>query len=283
MENVIEKIKQSNLRKEQRMIADKIIGNIQKTAFLIGPELAKECGVSVSAITRFAQKLGYQGFPEFKKALEAFYRKNITPYEVFKAFDDQKISKKNVPSISVSQDIENIKNFESCLNPKHLDQTIELIKSANVIHLAAIAASEMLIELLGRYLEALGKKCNILKSFGISKIVEVTDFSEKDILIGVSFQRIIKEVVDVFQYVKRKNIKTIAITDSPLNPLGLEADVTLVTPVTGMTFGLSLAAPLVLINMIINTLAACDKKKTQKKLLKVKEDWEKYPIFCIPE
>ena len=85
-QSVIEKIKSKEFRGNQRIIARKIITEFHKMAFLSGTEMAQECSVSISAITRFAQKMGYKGFPEFKRALEDIYRERITPYEMFEGF-----------------------------------------------------------------------------------------------------------------------------------------------------------------------------------------------------
>ena len=84
--SVIDKIKSKEFRGNQRIIAKKIITEFHKMAFLSGAEMARECSVSISAITRFAQKMGYKGFPEFKRALEDIYRERITPYEMFEGF-----------------------------------------------------------------------------------------------------------------------------------------------------------------------------------------------------
>jgi DNA-binding MurR/RpiR family transcriptional regulator len=100
--------------------------------------------------------------------------------------------------------------------------------------------------------------------------------------VGFSFQRIHREVRDLLRYVRPHGCKTIAITDSPINALAIEADVVLVAPVIGTTFGLSLVAPLTMVNALTNSVAARDKRRSLRVLNKVKEEWEKRPIFCDP-
>lgn len=278
--SLIERIQEVKLRGEHQKIAQFIIQNINKATFLLGPELAKQCSVSVSSVTRFAQKIGYSGFPEFKKALQAYYQATITPYEAFEEFTNKNVPKDSITKISALGDMENIKKTQETLDINKINETITLMKNAPVIHLAAIASAEILVDMMERYLMALDKKCNTLKSFGISKIIEVTDIAPDDILIGFAFQRIFKEMVEIFQYAKKMKIKTVIITDNPLNPIAMEADITLLAFIQGATFGLSLVAPLALVNILSNGYAAFDKKDSLEKLVKVKEDWEKYPIFC---
>jgi len=281
MENqsVIEKIKSKEFRGNQKIIAKKIITEFHKMAFLSGAEMAQECSVSISAITRFAQKMGYKGFPEFKRSLEDIYRVTITPYEMFEGFI-KKSDSTSVLEASVSQDLENITRMKGMLKQDALDQVVELMDKSQKIHLAAIGVSEILVDVSRAFLNALDKPNNSLKCCGLTKRAEITEFTEKDLFIGFSFQRILKEVRDLTKTMKKQKVKTIAVTDSPLNPLAIEADITLIAPVAGTTFGLSLAAPLTLVNLLMNALAALDKKKSLKTLERAKKEWEKYPIFC---
>jgi DNA-binding MurR/RpiR family transcriptional regulator len=278
-QSVIEKIKSKEFRGNHRVIANKIVTEFHKMAFLSGVEMARECSVSISAITRFAQMMGYKGFPEFKRALEEIYRDRITPYEMFEGFI-KKADETSLIKLSVSQDLENITRMNGMLKKDVLDQVVELMDKAQRIHLAAIGVSEILVDIMRAFLDALDKPFNVLKDYGLTKRAEITEFTEKDLFIGFSFQRIFKEIWEMTKTLKNRNVKTIAVTDSLLNPLAIEADITLVAPVTGTTFVLSMAAPLVLVNLLTNSLAAIDKGKSLKTLEKVKNMWEKYPIFC---
>ncbi|MCF8059596.1 MAG: MurR/RpiR family transcriptional regulator [Bacteriovoracaceae bacterium] len=276
--NVIEKIKSSKLVGSQKDIAAFLTKELHRTAFLSGPEIAEECKVSNSAITRFAQKVGYSGFPELKKELEGLYRNQTTPLEMFESFVSKEV-KDSITGLSLSQDIENINRFQSTLNEKNLQKVIKAISKGKTIHLVAIGVAEILVDTLASYLEALDKTVVKLKSFGISKQAELINFNKNDVVICFSFQRILKEVHKVAEYSKEKGAVTIAVTDSETNPLSITTDYTLMTPVSGTTFGMSLVAPLALVNILGNTYAALDKDTNLKKLKRVKKTWDEYPIF----
>jgi DNA-binding MurR/RpiR family transcriptional regulator len=273
------RLRASKLRGEFARVAATIAEQLHKVAFLSGPELAKECSVSVSTITRFAQRLGYSGFPELKRDLEQLYRETTTPYEMFQSFakgarEDQ------VLALSIARDLKNIESMKANLDERRFEEAATLIREARVVHLAAIASAEILVDYMYALLAALGKSTTCLKSIGISKRAELIDFDSDHVLVGFSFQRILREVRDLFPYVRRHGVKTIAITDSPINALAQEADVALVAPVIGAAFGLSHAAPLVMINALSNRVAAADKQRSSRALRKAKAEWEKRPIFC---
>ncbi|MBN2018564.1 MAG: MurR/RpiR family transcriptional regulator [Candidatus Cloacimonetes bacterium] len=274
-----DKLKKASLTKREKMIADTITKNLHKNAFLNGPQLAETCNVAPSSITRFAQKLGYTGFPALKKELETLYRKTTTPHEVFEEFIS-KLSQKDVADATIEQDIQNIMNTRTYLNKETLSRIVSLIDNAKKIIIASIGSSEACVDIFHYYFEALGKDYIKLRGFGISKQIEVMDVGVGDVVIAISFQKILKEVRDVAAYAHSKGAATIAITDSEFSPLAMVCDHVLVTPVTGTTYSLSQAAPVVMVNIIVNSLAAMNKDKSLLLLKRTKKEWEELPVFC---
>lgn len=274
-----QRIQQADLSVDQQNLIHRITSRLHKTAFLSGPELAETCSTSASAITRLSQKLGYSGFPAMKRELEELYRKTTTPYEAFESFL-QDPSKDSVMSKSLSQDLENIRRMHANLSEEQIAESVQWMARAKTVVLVGVGSAEALVELAAAYLDALELNTTKLKGFGASKQFELVELDKDDLVIGISFQRIIREVRDILVQAKTKDCRTIAITDSAANPLAQAAEKSLVTPVTGTTFGLSLTAPLAMINLLANSLAANNPKRSLKSLMKAKEQWERYPIFC---
>ena len=57
--------------KGQKKLADFIREDYDKAAFMTAAKMGEEVGVSESTVVRFATHLGYKGYPDFQKALEA--------------------------------------------------------------------------------------------------------------------------------------------------------------------------------------------------------------------
>ena len=55
------------LSKGQKLIAQYIINNYDKVAFMTASKLGDTVGVSESTVVRFANALGYAGYPKYKK------------------------------------------------------------------------------------------------------------------------------------------------------------------------------------------------------------------------
>ena len=56
--------------KGQKRIADYILQNYDKAAFMTASKLGKLSGVSESTVVRFASELGYDGYPSMQRALQ---------------------------------------------------------------------------------------------------------------------------------------------------------------------------------------------------------------------
>ena len=64
--------------KGQKRIADYILQNYDKAAFMTASKLGKLSGVSESTVVRFASELGYDGYPSMQRALQEMIRSRLT-------------------------------------------------------------------------------------------------------------------------------------------------------------------------------------------------------------
>ena len=71
--------------KGQRTIAQFILKNYDKAAFMTAARLGEVTGVSESTVVRFAADLGYRGYPGMKKALQEIVRNRLTSVERIEA------------------------------------------------------------------------------------------------------------------------------------------------------------------------------------------------------
>ena len=85
----------STFSKGQKRIADYILQNYDKAAFMTASKLGKLSGVSESTVVRFASELGYDGYPSMQRALQEMIRSRLTSTQRIKAaaelFDQQDI------------------------------------------------------------------------------------------------------------------------------------------------------------------------------------------------
>ena len=68
----------STFSKGQHRIANYILDNYDKAAFLTASKLGAITGVSESTVVRFASELGYDGYPAMRKALQEMITNRLT-------------------------------------------------------------------------------------------------------------------------------------------------------------------------------------------------------------
>ena len=71
--------KSHTFSKGQKRIAEAIITNYDKAAYMTAAKLGVLCHVSESTVVRFANELGYEGYPEMQHAVRELVRTKLTP------------------------------------------------------------------------------------------------------------------------------------------------------------------------------------------------------------
>ncbi|MBQ8004701.1 MAG: MurR/RpiR family transcriptional regulator, partial [Clostridia bacterium] len=64
--------------KGQKLIACYVLEHYEKAAYMTASKLGALVGVSESTVVRFACELGFEGYPEFQKALQELIRNMLT-------------------------------------------------------------------------------------------------------------------------------------------------------------------------------------------------------------
>ena len=67
-----------SLTKSEKRIAAYLQRNLDEAAFFSAAELADQLDVSEATVSRFAQSLGYSGFPELRQHLQELFRVKVS-------------------------------------------------------------------------------------------------------------------------------------------------------------------------------------------------------------
>src|SRR5699024_2340803 len=68
----------NNMSKGQKLIAEYILNNYDKAAFMTASKLGETVGLSESTVVRFANALEYDGYPVLQRALQELVRNKLT-------------------------------------------------------------------------------------------------------------------------------------------------------------------------------------------------------------
>ena len=266
------------LSKGQKLIAEYILKHYDKAAFMTAAKLGVTVGVSESTVVRFANELGFSGYPTLQKALQELIKNKLTSVQRIELSSDY-ISEENALKSVLKADMENIRATLEKINSNTFEEVVESIFRAERIYIVGFRSSQALAEFLGFYLNLLLDNVKIV-STGVSDIFEqLLRIREGDVVIGVGFPRYSSRTVEALKYAKSKNVQVIAITDSLLSPLAANSDYTLIAQSNMASFVDSLVAPLSVINALIVAVGLREKNKISDTFGTLEKLWEEYNVY----
>jgi DNA-binding MurR/RpiR family transcriptional regulator len=271
-------VKFPRLSKGQKLIAEYILKHYDKAAFMTAAKLGITVGVSESTVVRFANELGYSGYPKLQKALQELIKTKLTTVQRIELSNDY-ISEENALKGVLKSDMENIRATLEKINHKTFEDVVRSIFDANKIYIIGLRSSNALSEFLGFYLNIILDNVKVV-SYGISDIFEqMINVGEGDLVIGIGFPRYANRTIEALTYAQSKKAKVVAITDSLLSPLAARADYTLIAQSNMASFVDSLVAPLSVINALIIAVGLREKEKISTTFTNLESIWEEYNVY----
>ncbi|MBD7912405.1 MULTISPECIES: MurR/RpiR family transcriptional regulator [Clostridium] len=271
-------IKFQRLSKGQKLIAEYILKNYDKAAFMTAAKLGDSVGVSESTVVRFSNELGFSGYPKLQKALQELIKNKLTTVQRLELSKDF-ISTGDALKGVLKADMENIRATLEKINPYTFDEVLNSIFKAKTIYIIGLRSSTTLAEFLGFYLNIILQNVRIV-SYGISDIFEqMINVSEGDLVIGIGFPRYATKTIDVLDFAKKRKAEVLAITDSLLSPLAAKADFTLIAQSNMASFVDSLVAPLSVINALIIAVGMREKENISDIFTNLETIWQDYNVY----
>ncbi|MDO5095755.1 MAG: MurR/RpiR family transcriptional regulator [Peptostreptococcaceae bacterium] len=268
----------SKLSKGQKIIAQFILSDYDKVAFMTAAKLGDTVGVSESTVVRFANALGFSGYPELQKSLQELIKTKLTTVqrvEMSKEYSNDFTTLKKV----LRADIENIKGTLDDIDPDAFESAINKIIHAKKIYIVGLRSSATLGEYLAFYLNFILDNV-VLVNYGISDVFEqILKVTEDDLVIGISFPRYSTRTYELLEYAKEQGANIISITDSKLAPISeLSSDI-LIARSNMASFVDSLVAPFSVANALIVSVGMRKKSEIKTSFDKLEKIWKEYRIY----
>ncbi|WP_031407752.1 MurR/RpiR family transcriptional regulator [Geobacillus vulcani] len=279
MSNVYQLIasKIPQMSKSQVKIAKYILEHPNEVPFFTVGKLAEKTGVSEATIVRFANFLGYSGYPELQQYMQHSVQKQLTTVERLQMSHHVYEHEKGIYDI-FHDDIHNIKSTMERLDVNAFKQAVHSILKAERTYIVANRSATSLGIFLHYYLQIILNDVYLMNSIeaGAEKIY---DINEKDVMIGISFSRYTNSTIKMLSYGKKQGATIIAITDHLLSPLVPYSDIVLTASSQMPTFIDSFVAPLSLINALITFIGKEKGNDVQRKLEELETIWDHFGVF----
>lgn len=263
----------------QKLIAQFIVEHYDKAAFMTAAKIAETVDVSESTVVRFASALGYSGFPEMQKALQVLIKNKLTTVQRISLNDDVndklKLHKKNLKN-----EMNNLRYLYEHFDMEALDKATELILNADRVFVLGLRTSSTMSNYLGFYLDVILNNAKVLNNSGVNSLYEeIIRIKEDDLLIIISYPRYSRTTIDAARFVKERNTKIVAITDTEESPAYALADVSLLAKSNIVSFVDSLVVPMAMINHLIINISLREKEEIVEYYNTLERLWDNNSIY----
>ena len=265
--------------KGQKLIASYILDHYEKAAYMTASKLGNLVGVSESTVVRFANELGFEGYPEFQHSLQELIRNMLTSIQRIEVTNDL-IGDGDVLDKVLISDAERIKHTLESVNRQSFNEAVDKIVSANNIYIIGVRSSSSLAGFLHFNLRMVFDNIRFVQSTSGSDMFEqIMHLRPDDTMIAVSFPRYSKRIINAVEYAHEVGANVIAITDSEMSPMAPYADELLTAESDMVSYVDSLVAPLSIINAIIVAVSRKCPDKFRDQLRKLENIWDEYDVY----
>lgn len=256
------------LTPKRRRLARLLLDEPFSVAFLSAEELGRRAGADPATVVRFSRILGYDGFTDLKRDLQAKVPQFMTATDKLRLAVDKDVSPAAGASRVFQQDIANIEATARMNSEEDLLSAVQLIGGARTVVVIADGVSSSVAAMFTHLLRLMGYPV-IHVGTGVAAAAEIAGLGSNDALVAISVWRYIKSSLQLFDQAKQLGVPAVSISDSRAAPIAQRADVALTAATETFHLSLSLVGLMSLINALATALALENPKATLERLAAV--------------
>ncbi len=268
------------LSKGQKKIANVVVNDYDKVAYLTAARLGKFVGVSESTVVRFAYELGFEGYSEFQRAVQELVRIKLTPTQRIEV-TKKRIGRGDVLENVMESDVAKIRYTLEHLDRRAFSDSVDAILNAKNIYVTGARSTEPLARQLSYNLSMIFDNVKFVVPTSSAEVFEqMFSVGADDAVIAFSFPRYSSKMVNAVKFARQNSAKVIVFTDSAVSPLAEYANFLLTAQSDMASFMDSLVAPLSIINAIIIEITNRREKEITARFNSLEKIWDEYDVYA---
>ncbi len=217
--------------RSQKDVAQYVVDHLDEVAFHTAEELARRASTSSSTVVRFAQALGFEGFPELQEAARDEYRhhhRRFAPPQAGVESATPLFSLDQNPfEQAIAADHVNVEATARKVSRSEVEAAIEAIAGADRLLIAGTDQMAFFASYLRHLLMLLDVRAEIAASPSQEALSRLGRIDESTLVIGLSAGRPHPLVVRAMKIARHRKATTLAISDATLSEVSKLADRTL--------------------------------------------------------
>jgi DNA-binding MurR/RpiR family transcriptional regulator len=213
--------------RSQKDVGQYIVDHLEEAAFHTAEELARRANTSSSTVVRFAQALGFEGFPELQASARDEYRRGrensngpqaeLTTAPLF-PIDQTDFE------AALAADHANVEETARRVDRDEVAAAIDLVSRAERIVLCGTDQMAFFASYLRHLLMLLDLRVEVVASPSQEGLAKLGRVDEKTVMVGFSAGRPHPLVVRAMKLARNRRAATIAIADATLSEIAKLAD-----------------------------------------------------------
>jgi DNA-binding MurR/RpiR family transcriptional regulator len=269
------------LTQSQKRIAEAIVDDPEFVAFATVDKMASRLGVSPSTVVRFTYRLGFTGYQDLQERVRTKVRSQMRSASA-EADESEVLAHLGETAFarSFGQDLDHLRRTIAGLEPEALEQAVELLGAARRVLVTGDGAAFGIAHFASLTLDRIRGQTDLVRATS-ENAGRLVDIGPKDVMLAFTFPPYALSVLRAVRWAKQSEARIVAVTDSPISPVGQLADVALPTLVSGIGPQNTLVAAMAVANALLNGLVLRDQEPALERygtVSKLMEAWEAYVL-----
>jgi DNA-binding MurR/RpiR family transcriptional regulator len=252
------------LPEAQRAIANALMADPLLGALWGIESTAERAGVSMGSVMRFAKRLGYRGYSDFRDALRDACNARSGASEPELADLEVPTDLFGTLAEVVQRDSQHLHRMIQVVDHAKLQRAAEILLQTRHRIILGRGVSHVMGLILAFYLTQAGVPCSAALPSDFSN--QAANLDAQDLLVAISFHPYSRETVDAAIFAKQNGVTVLGISDRPDSPLADYSDILIPVPSENLLFSFSLTSFAALAHAFAIVLASQDQSGVLKRL-----------------
>jgi DNA-binding MurR/RpiR family transcriptional regulator len=203
------------LTKSEQKIASFLLSSYDQAVFLNAADLAREMDVSEATVVRFARTIGYDSFPQLRRALQHIYRVKTTPAtRLQRKLADLKTGEGHILTKVAEMELQFLSEVPREIAPADFDRAVKLLLKGRRVFVFGSGPSRILADLVNIRFTRFGLSVICMTESGRDLLDKLALLKHDDVMLAMGFHRVTGELVAAIDYAHRIGGRTILLTDT---------------------------------------------------------------------
>lgn len=246
----------TSFSKTQRKIADYLLTNSNRVAFITLKDLSEEVNSAEVTILNFCKKIGCNSFVDLKREFQDYIKlKSSHPDRLANVLSNIESIDSNLADI-ISSEMQCIEDAINRINVDDIKDATKLIKEASRVYLIGAGISEAVTNFLLLRLKYLGISAEIFNVTSDHLVsLQMSKRLKNSVFIIVSLPIYTKLVTGFTKYLKEKDNSIIVLTDSVESPIAKYGNVVFTSSTNSVLFFNTITGLISISNILLTSLA----------------------------